>query len=113
QTIPSVDAVTVLLRDGDVLRIKEALGVMAERDRSFSLRVGEGFAGTIAATGQPMFLSSADLAPIIRSDFIRQRNIKAMYGVPMIRGTQVLGVAHMASLTAREFAEEDQLLFRT
>jgi PAS domain S-box-containing protein len=113
QTIPSVDAVTVLLRDGDVLRVKEALGAMADRDRAFSLKVGEGFAGTIAATGQPMFLSSADIAPIVRSDFIRQRNIKAMYGVPMVRGTQVLGVAHMASLTAHEFAEEDQLLFRT
>ncbi|HYV46002.1 MAG TPA: ATP-binding protein [Myxococcaceae bacterium] len=113
RTIPSVDAVTVLLRHGDVLKVKQALGVMAERDRSFSLRVGEGFAGTVAATGQPMFLSSAHLEPIIRSDFIRQKQIKAMYGVPMIRGAEVLGVAHMASLTANEFAEEDQLLFRT
>jgi PAS domain S-box-containing protein len=112
-TIPSVDAVTVLLRQGDLLRVKEALGVMAGRDRSFSLKVGEGFAGTIAATGQPMFLSSADIAPIIQSAFIREKNLKAMYGVPMVRGTFVLGVAHMASLTAHEFAEEDKLLFRT
>lgn len=113
RTIPSVDAVTVLLRHGDVLRVKEALGVMSERDPSFSLRIGEGFAGTIAATGRPMFLSSAHMEPIVRSEFIRQRQIKAMYGVPMVRGTDVLGVAHMASLTANEFAEEDRLLFRT
>jgi PAS domain S-box-containing protein len=113
QTIPAVDAVTVLLRHGEVLTVREALGVMAERDPSFSLRVGEGFAGTIAATKQPMFLSAAGVAPIVRSEFIRQRNIKAMYGVPMIRGDEVLGVAHMVSLTAHEFAEEDKLLFRT
>jgi len=113
QTVPAVDAVTVLLRRGDILEVKEALGVMAERDRSFTLPIGEGFAGTIAATKQPMFLSSAHVAPIIRSEFIRQRSIKAMYGVPMIRGAEVLGVAHMASLTAHDFADEDKLLFRS
>ncbi|HEY7374436.1 MAG TPA: ATP-binding protein [Polyangia bacterium] len=113
QTVPSVDAVTVLLRHGDALKVKEALGVMAERDRSFSLQIGEGFAGTIAATMQPMFLSAAHIAPIIRSEFIRQKNIKAMYGVPMIRGAELIGVAHMASLTAHEFADEDKLLFRS
>jgi PAS domain S-box-containing protein len=113
QTIPSVDAVTVLLRQGDILKVKAALGVMAERDPSFSLSIGEGFAGTIAATKQPMFLSAAHAAPVIRSDFIRQKGIKAMYGVPMIRGADLIGVAHMASLTAHEFADEDELLFRT
>ncbi|MFT3837961.1 MAG: ATP-binding protein [Myxococcaceae bacterium] len=113
QTIPSVDAVTVLLKQGETLTVKAALGVMAERDRSFTLMVGEGFAGTIAATRQPMFLPAAHVAPIVRSGFIKERNIKAMYGVPMIRGAEVVGVAHMASLTAREFADEDLLLFRT
>jgi PAS domain S-box-containing protein len=113
QTIPSVDAVTVLLRHGEVLKVKEALGVMGERDPAFALPIGEGFAGTIAATKQPMFLSAAHAAPIIRSEFIRQKNIKALYGVPMIRGAELIGVAHMASLSAHEFADEDRLLFRT
>lgn len=113
QTIPSVDAVTLLLRQGDQLKVKAQLGVMAERDPKFSLKVGEGFAGTIAQTRQPMFLPAAHIAPIVRSEFIKERNIKAMYGVPMIRGAEVVGVAHMASLTAREFADEDLLLFRT
>jgi PAS domain S-box-containing protein len=31
----------------------------------------------------------------------------------MIRGAEVVGVAHMCSLTAHEFADEDKLLFRT
>jgi PAS domain S-box-containing protein len=113
QTIPAVDAVTVLLRKGDLLEVEAALGVLAERDTSFTLSIGEGFAGTIAATKQPMFLSAAHIAPIIRSDFIRQRSIRAMYGVPMIRGAELVGVAHMASLTASDFADEDKLLFRT
>jgi PAS domain S-box-containing protein len=77
------------------------------------LPIGEGFAGTIAATKQPMFLSSAHVEPIIRSEFIRQRTVKAMYGVPMIRGADLIGVAHMASLTTHEFADEDKLLFRS
>jgi PAS domain S-box-containing protein len=113
QTIPSADGVTVLLRQGEILKVKDAIGVMAERAPSFSLRIGEGFAGGIAAAKQPMFLPSAHTAPIVRSDFIREKNIKAIYGVPMIRGADVVGVAHMCSLTAHEFADEDKLLFRS
>lgn len=113
ETVPSVDAVTVLLRQGEVLRVKEALGVTAERDPAFSLKVGEGFAGTVAATGRPLLLSSADTDPLVRSEFLKQRKVKALYGVPMMRGAEVIGVAHMASLTAHDFAEEDKLLFRS
>src|SRR5215467_400008 len=56
QTIPSVDGVTVLLRQGDILKVKDAVGVMADLAPSFSLRVGEGFAGSIAASKEPRFL---------------------------------------------------------
>jgi PAS domain S-box-containing protein len=113
ETIPAADGVIILLRDGDVLRVKEALGVMAKRAPSFSLRLGEGFAGTIAATKQPMFLATAHTEPIVQSEFFREHNIKALYGVPMLRGADVVGVAHVSSLTAHEFAEEDKLLFRS
>jgi len=113
QTIPSADGVTLLLRRGEILEVKDAIGVMAERAPSFSLRIGEGFAGGIAAKKEPMFVASAHTAPIVRSDFIREKNVKAIYGVPMIRGAEVVGVAHMCSLTAHEFADEDKLLFRT
>lgn len=113
QTIPSVDGVTLLLRRGDVLEVKAALGVMAERDPGFTIKVGEGFAGSIARSGEPMLLSAAETSPIVQSDFIRQQKIKALYGVPMVRGAEIIGVAHMASKSAVDFADEDKLLFRT
>jgi len=113
QTVPAADGVALLLKQGDVLTIKEALGITAEHPPSRSLRVGEGFAGRIAATKQSTFLASSDTDSFFSGDFLRDRNIKAIYGVPLLRGADVIGVAHMSSLTASQFAEEDKLLFRT
>lgn len=43
---------------------------------------------------------------------IRSRGIQALYGVPLLNGEQVIGVARMGSRTAQEFSNEDKLLFR-
>jgi signal transduction histidine kinase len=112
QACPAVDEVTVLLKEGDRLYVREAVGITGERDASFSVAVGEGFAGTIAARRQPLFLRSAATDPLVESQFLRDRGIKAIYGVPLIDGAEVIGVAHMGSVTAYEFADEDMLLFR-
>ena len=109
---PTVDEVTVLLRDGDRLYVRQAIGITAERDKGFSLAIGEGFSGTIAAKRQPMFMRSAETDPLVQSQFLRDRHLKAIYGVPLIDGTEVIGVAHMGSTTAYEFPDEDMLLFR-
>jgi hypothetical protein len=46
-------------------------------DAGFSLRIGEGFAGTIAKTGQPLLVNDATTSPLVTSQFIRDRGIKA------------------------------------
>ncbi|HYO65100.1 MAG TPA: PAS domain-containing sensor histidine kinase, partial [Archangium sp.] len=50
--------------------------------------------------------------PLVRSQVLRQRGMRALYGVPLIAGDELIGVAHMGSLTAFEFSNEDKLLFR-
>jgi PAS domain S-box-containing protein len=84
-----------------------------ERDVRFSLAIGEGFSGTIAARREPLFIRSAATDPLVKSDFLRQHKLKALYGVPLVDGPHVIGVAHMGSVTAYEFLDEDMLLFRT
>src|SRR5581483_6565576 len=92
--------------------VRDAVGVTTEREANFSLRVGEGFAGTIAARRTPLLLRSAETDPIVRSRFLREAGVKALYGVPLMDGSELLGVAHMGSLTAYEFLDEDMLTFR-
>jgi PAS domain S-box-containing protein len=109
ETMPAVDTAAVLLREqGDSLRVRAAVGLEREVECGFSMRIGEGFAGTIAATRKPVLLQSAGDDPLVKSPVLRQRGIRALYGVPLIEGSTVIGVAHVGSLTASDFSEEDR-----
>ena len=112
ETTESVDSVTLLLREGDVLKAHASVGLEAEVQAGFSERVGEGFSGLVAAEQRPHALRSAATDPLVGSEAIRSRGIRALYGVPLMYGGEVIGVAHMGSRTAYEFSNEDKLLFR-
>ncbi len=112
ESTAATDTATIFLREGDRLRARAAVGLVAERDAGFSVAVGEGFAGTIAATRAPLLLRDAANDPLLVSHFIRDRKVRALYGVPLTDADQVIGVAHMGSLTAYEFSQADMLLFR-
>jgi PAS domain S-box-containing protein len=113
ETTEAVDTAAILLREGDRLVTRAAVGPLTGRPKAFSIAVGEGFSGTIAARGQPSQLRDAANDPLIASSFLRETKVRALYGVPMMRRGEVVGVAHMGSLTAYEFANEDKVLFRT
>jgi signal transduction histidine kinase len=108
----SVDTGVVLLREGDVLRVRAAVGLEEELERTYSVTMGEGFAGHVAQVGRPVFLPDASTSPVVKSPVIRGKGIRALYGVPLMREGKAIGVAHIGSLTASEFSDEDKLLFR-
>jgi PAS domain-containing protein len=110
-TTAPVDIVVLLLREGDHLRVRAAAGVDADL-RGRSLRMGEGFAGTIATERRPMAIRDAGTDPIVVDPWFRQAGVKAVYGVPLLEGGEVIGVAHMGSRSASEFSYEQQVLFR-
>jgi PAS domain S-box-containing protein len=99
ESTESVDALALLLREGDTLRVRASVG-LGEESTGFSTKLSEDFAGMIAAERRPKELRAC------------ARGIQAFYGVPLLDGEQVVGVAHMVSRTAREFSNEDKLLFR-
>lgn len=109
----AVDTCVILLREGDVLRVRAASGLEEELRNGFFVRIGEGFAGQVAAESQPVFLRHAADDPRVKSPFVRAKGVRALYGVPLKREDRVIGVAHIGSLTAFEFSEEDKLLFRS
>jgi nitrogen-specific signal transduction histidine kinase len=113
KTTPACDTVTILLRDRDGdLRVRATVGLEPELSANYRVPVGEGFAGTIAATGRPLMLRHASRDPLVRSQHIREKRIRALYGIPLEHAGEVIGVAHFGSLTAFEFSLDDQQLFR-
>ncbi|AKJ06719.1 PAS domain S-box-containing protein [Archangium gephyra] len=112
ETTEAVDTVTLLLREGDELRVRASVGLEALGVSGFRVRVGEGFSGTIAAERRPREVRSAMTDPLVKRQGPRGHGLRALYGVPLLQGDEVLGVAHMGSRTAFEFSSEDKLLFR-
>ncbi|HEX2569545.1 MAG TPA: ATP-binding protein [Polyangia bacterium] len=111
ETTPAADTAVILLREGARLRVRATAGLEEELQQGFSLAIGEGFAGRIAAEHRPLQLRSAATDPQVKSPVIHQRGVKALYGVPLMEQGELVGVAHMGSLTAHEFSHEDQRLF--
>jgi signal transduction histidine kinase len=112
ETTESVDSVTLLLHEDGVLRVRASVGLEEEVASGFSLRVGEGFSGKIAAERRPYEVRSAATEPLVQSVALRSRGTRALYGVPLVHGEELIGVANMGSRTAYEFSSEDKLLFR-
>jgi len=113
ESTEAVDTAVVLLREGDLLRVRAAVGLEEDLRQVVSITMREGVAGLVAAEGQPVFIRHAAIDPRIKSQVIREKGVRALYGVPLMNNGHVIGVAHIGSLTAFEFSEEDKLLFRT
>jgi signal transduction histidine kinase len=112
EAIPELDEVTILLREGDELRVRASRGVESHAYRSFSIAVGKGFAGAIAATGEPLLVRDVSRDPLVESEALRALGLRALYGVPLVDDEQVVGVAHVGSKRASDIQGEDMILFR-
>lgn len=111
ETTEAVDVAALFLRDGDFFRLRASVGLDDDVRRSFAVRVGEGFAGTIAKVGHPMEWHEASTSPLALSEVFRAKGVHALYGAPLFAGDELIGVAHMGSCTALDFSSQDKRLF--
>ncbi len=109
-TTPPADNAAILLLEGDHLVMRASVGLGREDDE-LCLRVGEGFAGRVAAARRGISLRSAWTDPGVVSAAIRGKRVRALYGLPMLDGDQLIGVARMGSCSVDDFSEQDRLLF--
>ncbi len=112
-TTESVDTAVIFLLQWDRLVLRAAVGLEREVEGAFSLDVGEGFAGAVAASKKPLLTHSAETDPRVRNEVLRMNGVRALYGVPLIYGDQVIGVAKMGSRVASDFGAEDRQILRS
>ncbi|MFI6760833.1 PP2C family protein-serine/threonine phosphatase [Micromonospora sp. NPDC050417] len=85
-------------------------GLEEEVRRSFRLPVGQGFAGRVAATRQPVLIENVG-ANDVASPVLRDAGVRSLLGVPMLAGKELVGVLHVGSRDPRQFTQDDiQLL---
>jgi len=104
-------ALLLLAADGQTLTVQAAAGFAGETVSRASVRVGEGFAGRVAATRRAIAVENLD-ASEITGDAAREHPVRAVAGVPLTTGERVLGVLEVGSVTARRFTEEELELLR-
>jgi signal transduction histidine kinase/CheY-like chemotaxis protein len=108
----AADSAAILLRDGDSLQVRASVGFGDEPAGGFRVRIGEGFAGRVAAERQPVELSDPSSSPLADSHWVKAHATRGLYGVPLLHAGEVLGVAQIGSTRASRFSEAEKRLFR-
>lgn len=107
-----VDTAVILLHEEGTLWVRAGLGLEAEKLVGQRMHVGEGFVGQVAAERRPLAMRSAPTSPLPKEEALSHLGLHALYGVPLLEGEHLVGVAYMGSRTAYAFSEADRLLFR-
>ncbi|WP_224371791.1 sensor histidine kinase [Hyalangium versicolor] len=113
ETTASIDSAAIFLREGELFRLKASVGTEEDVSSGFCLRFGEGFAGRVAVEQRPLELHDAAHDPVVMSAALRRNGTRALYGVPLMEGETLIGVAQVGSRTAFEFSSSDKLVIRT
>lgn len=108
-----VDTATVLRHDpsAQLLHAIAASGIEEEVYQDVRIAVGAGFAGRVAAERRPVILDRVDETTVVNV-LLRERGLRALVGVPMMVGDELVGVLHVGSMTPRESPESDVELLR-
>jgi two-component system, NarL family, sensor histidine kinase DegS len=77
------------------------------------LKVGEGFNGTVAKTGEPMLVANASSDPRLTREVVKQEGILTQLVVPLKAKEKVVGTLSVAGHYARLFREEEIDLLTT
>jgi signal transduction histidine kinase len=100
-------AVLLLDEEREELVAQAAVGLEEEVERGVRIPLGKGFAGRIAATGEPLILDDVAQADVF-NPILREKGIRSMLGVPLLVQGRAIGVLHVATLNPRRFTRDDQ-----
>ncbi|MEV6832377.1 GAF domain-containing SpoIIE family protein phosphatase [Amycolatopsis sp. NPDC051102] len=106
--VMAVDTATVLRYQSSARQLVAfaAAGIEEEVHQGVRVPVGSGFAGTVALQRAPVILDHVDETTVVNS-LLWERGLHSMLGVPMIAGSELVGVLHVGSVELREFGEAD------
>jgi sigma-B regulation protein RsbU (phosphoserine phosphatase) len=108
QEILDADTAVVLMVDtaSRHLVARVARGLEEEVRQGVHIPLGTGFAGRIAAHGQPIVLDRVD-ATTVANPILWEKGVRTMLGVPLLVGRRVIGVLHVGRIEDRPFTPAD------
>jgi putative methionine-R-sulfoxide reductase with GAF domain len=108
RAILDADTAAVLLLDegSGELVATAACGLEEEVHQAVHVPLGQGFAGRIAASKRPVALDRID-STTVTNPILWEKGIRAMLGVPLLAGNDVVGVLHVGRLRDEPFTAQD------
>ncbi|WP_433603922.1 PP2C family protein-serine/threonine phosphatase [Dactylosporangium sp. CA-139114] len=102
------DTATVMLLDEESGDLVATAASGLEREVNLGIRVplGRGFAGTVAASAEPVAIDRVDATTVV-SPVLVAEHMASMLGVPMITAGRVIGVLYVGARTPRAFTPAD------
>jgi sigma-B regulation protein RsbU (phosphoserine phosphatase) len=99
-------AVLLLDRPSGQLIATAAKGLEEEVRQGVRIPLGKGFAGRIAALGQPVILDQVDATNVVNPTLLT-KGIQSLMGAPLMADGRVIGVLHVGTLSPRVFTHQD------
>jgi signal transduction protein with GAF and PtsI domain len=108
QEYTEVDTVTLLLPvpDQQHLAVYATLGLEEEISQEIRIPIGEGIAGRIAQSMQPMIIDDMSAADVF-SPILRDSGLRSLVGIPILINEQSVGVLHVGKFNSHDFNERD------
>lgn len=108
---PTIQVVSIMLRDGDRLYSRASMGLGDAPHPSFSIAIGEGLEGMVAESQMPHEIQNASTDPLVKTDAIKRSSVRALAALPLVQDSDVIGVVLVGSQTADSLTHADRRLF--
>lgn len=107
----TIGGILLLDKRTEELHYQVQRGLSAKFAEEMRLKLGEGIAGTVAQTGEPILLRDISKDPrTARLDLISAEGLRGFVSVPLRAKKKVVGVMNIASHMPGQFAKEDMYL---
>jgi len=111
--VTATDAGEIFLQDEPtqemVQRVHSGLFPEAFQEKT-SFRIGEGFVGAVAQSGEPIVVEELSQDPRLLRDKVRESGFRSLASVPLKSKNVVIGAINIATMKRRRFTPEDMQL---
>jgi len=98
---------------GHSLRIVASLGLNEQISKSLQIKMGEGIAGKVAATGNPIVVNDIETDSRVATTNRPRYKTKSFVSVPFRKGDRVIGVLNLSDKGGRDIFTENDLQLLT
>jgi diguanylate cyclase (GGDEF)-like protein len=105
----SAGSLMLLDESGNTLRIVSSLGLNEQISKSLTIKVGEGIAGKVAATGAPIVVNDIETDSRVATTNRPRYRTKSFISTPFRHGSNLIGVLNLSDKPGNDIFTESDL----